>query len=203
MICYRFAAYGTPVRTVPASQPARFNAGDEAEPTQYLSLHPLGPLAELMRGNNLRTAGRIRAVQTRTWAVDVALDDLPEITFDSAGDFGIGADELVSDDQSACRQLARRLRLDLPGAIVPSAALPGTRNLVLFGPRVAAPYLTKPVSALDLPASVTAQDGRPLVSLIDIVRFKGDPHAALEAWESGIAFRFDEPDWSLSREQPN
>jgi hypothetical protein len=203
VICYRFAAYDTPLRTVPASHPARYNVGDEAEPTQYLSLHPLGPLAELMRSNDLRTAGQIRAVQTRTWAIGVELDDLPEITFDSAGIFGIVAGELVSDDQSVCRQLGRRLRLELPGAIVPSAALPGTRNVVLFGPRVAAPYLTDPVSTLDLPASITAQDGRPLVSLIDIVRFKGDPHPALDAWESETAFRFSEPDWSLTREHPN
>ena len=53
MICYRFASFATPLRTVPASQPARFNRGDEGDPTQYLSMHPLGPLAELMRNAEL------------------------------------------------------------------------------------------------------------------------------------------------------
>jgi len=203
VICYRFAAYATPLRTVPASQPARFNLGDEDEPTQYLSLHPLGPLAELMRNADLRTPEQVRAVRVRTWAVDVPLDELPQISFDNADGFEITAEELVRDDRSACQQLAGRLRGQTPGVIVPSAALPGTQNVVLFGPRVAAPYLTEPVSTLDIPASMTAADARPLVSLLDIVRFLGDRHPALEAWQRGTNFPFVEPDWSLTRDQPN
>jgi RES domain-containing protein len=202
VICYRFADYGTPLLTIPASHPARYNLGDEADPTQYLSLHPLGPLAELMRNNDLRAPEQIRAVRTRTWALSVGLDDLPEITFDNADDFGVVGDDLISDDRSACQQLAGRLRGEMPGVIVPSAALPGTRNVILFGPRVAAPYQTEPISTLDIPASVTAQDGRPLLSLINIVRFRGDPHPARDAWEGATTFRFSEPDWSLFREQP-
>jgi RES domain len=200
VICYRRADYGTPLRTVAASEPARYNAGDEAEPTQYLALHPLGPFAELMRGNDLRTAEQVRAVRTRTWALDAPLDGFPEVTFESADDFGITAEELVGDDHSACRRLARRLRNETPGLIVPSAALPGTRNVVLFGPRVAAPYLTEPVSTIDVSASITSQAGRPPVSLLDIVRFKGQPDPALEAWKGGETFVFAEPDWSLTRE---
>jgi RES domain len=197
MICYRFAAYATPLRTVPAWQPARFSRGDEAEPTQYLSLHPLGPLAELMRNADLRTHEQIRVVSTRTWALEVPLGELAEITFDTALQFAITAEQLVADDHAACQQLAGRLRDQAPGAIVPSAALPGTRNVVLFGPRVAAPYLTRPVSAIDIPASITADHGRPPISMRSLVRFKGDPHAALTAWRQGASFRFAEPDWSL------
>jgi hypothetical protein len=197
VICYRVAGYATPLRVVPASQPGRFNASDEDDPTQYMTLHPLGPLAELMRRADLRTPEQVRAARIRTWALEVPLDDLPEITFDSAEQFGIAADDLVSDDHRACRQLARILRGQLPGVIVPSAALPGTRNVVLFGPRVAAPYLTRPVSALDIPASITAEDGRPLTSLLSIVRFVGDVHLGLEAWKRGTDFRLVEPDWSL------
>jgi hypothetical protein len=196
VICYRFVSYATPLRTVPARQPARFNRGDEDDPTQYLSLHPLGPLAELMRNADLRTPEQIRAVRTRTWALDVPLDDLPEITFDTAHQFGIGAKDLVADDRSACQRLAAELRGQVPGIIVPSAALPGTRNVILFGPRVATPYLTALVSAIDIPASITAQDARPLISLLDIVRFIGDAHPALDAWQHGTALSFTEPDWA-------
>ena len=199
MICYRFAAYATPLRTVPASQPARFNSGAEHDPTQYLSLHPLGPLAELMRNADLRTEAQVRAVQTRTWALDVPLAGLREITFDTAGRFGIAAEELVADDHGACRQLAARLRSRTQGLVVPSAALPGTRNVVLFGPRVAAPYLTEPVSAIDVPAGITAEQGRPLTSLLDVVRFVGDPHPTLEAWRQGTSVGFVEPDWAIGR----
>jgi hypothetical protein len=197
VICYRFASYSTPLRTVPAWQPARFSRGDEDEPTQYLSLHPLGPLAELMRNADLRTDEQVAVVSTRTWALDVTIGDLPEITFDSAEQFGITADGLIADDHSACQELAARLRGRVPGAIVPSAALPGTRNVILFGARVAAPYLTRPVSAIDIPASITADHGRPPVSLHSLVRFRGDPHPALAAWHRGVEILFAEPDWSL------
>ena len=197
MVCYRVAAYATPLRVVPASQPGRFNASDDADPTQYMTLHPLGAFAELMRRADLRTADQVRAVRMRTWALEVPLDDLPEITFDSAEQFGISPGDLVGDDHRACQQLAGALRGQVPGMIVPSAALPGTRNVVLFGPRVAAPYLTRPVSALDLPASLTAEGGRPLTSLLSFVRFVGDVHPALDAWQHGTRFRFVEPDWSL------
>lgn len=199
MICYRFAAYATPLRTVPAALPARYSRGDEEAPTQYLALHPLGPLAELMRNADLRSPDQIRAVQTRTWALEVPLDDLPEIAFDTADQFGISAEDLVADDRSACQQLAVQLRDQVPGIVVPSAALPATRNVVLFGPRVAAPYVTQPVSALDIPTSITAEHGRPPVSLLDIVRFVGDPHPALEAWRQGLSFSFVEPEWAIAR----
>jgi RES domain-containing protein len=197
MVCYRLASYATPLRTVPASLPGRFNTGDEADPTQYASLHPLTPLAELMRGADLRSQAQLEAVKTRTWALQVPLDDLPEITFDTAEEFGISAAELVGDDRSGCQRLARRLRRESPGVIVPSAALPGTRNVVLFGARVAAPYLSEPVSVIDIPASITADGGRGPVSLLATVRFRGDPHPALQAWERGTSFRFIEPDWAI------
>jgi hypothetical protein len=197
LVCYRFATYATPLRTVPAWQPARFSRGDEDEPTQYLALHPLGPLAELMRNAALRSAEQIRVVQTRTWALEVPVDDLPEITFQNAERFQITAQQLVGDDHGPCQELANRLRGQVPGVVVPSAALPGTRNLVLFGPRVAAPYLTHPVSTLDIPASITADGARPPGSLRSPVCFVGDAHAALDAWRRGIEFRFAEPDWTL------
>ncbi|HET8778171.1 MAG TPA: RES family NAD+ phosphorylase [Candidatus Limnocylindria bacterium] len=197
MICYRVAAYATPLRVVPASQPGRYNAADEDDPTQYMTLHPLGPFAELMRRADLRTAEQVRGVRMRAWALEVPIEDLPEITFDSADQFGITAEDLVSDDHSACQQLAGVLRGQMPGMIVPSAALPGTRNVVLFGPRVAAPYLIRPVSSLDVPASVTAEHGQPPTSLLALVRFVGQLHPALAAWEHGTDFRFVEPDWSV------
>jgi RES domain-containing protein len=197
VVCYRFASYATPLRTVPAWQPARFSRGDEDEPTQYLALHPLGPLAELMRNAELRSAEQVRAISTRTWALEVPIDDLPEITFASAERFGITAEQLVGDDYVPCQELAVRIRAEVEGLIVPSAALPGTRNVVLFGPRVAAPYLTQAVSVLDVPASITADGARPPISLRSVVRFAGDMHAALDAWRNGIDFRFAEPDWLI------
>jgi RES domain-containing protein len=200
VICYRHAAYATPLRTLPASQEGRFNSLGDDEPTQYLTEHPLGPLAELMRHADLRTLDRVMAVRTRTWALSVEVNELVEISFENAREMGIAPEALVADDPAPCRELARRLRRAHAGAIVPSAALPGTRSIVLFGPRVAAPYLARTVSPLDVAAGITAEGARPLAALIERVRFVGDPHAALEAWRTGAGFRFAEPDWSLSRD---
>ena len=80
---------------------------------------------------------------------------------------------------------------------MPSAALPGTDNVVLFGERAAAPYLVDPLGAVDVPASPTAEAGRPPLGVLERVRRRGAPHAALEAWRAGEPFRFAEPSWAL------
>ena len=198
MVCYRQASYASPLRVDPSRRPGRYHRGDEEEATQYLCLHPLGPLAELMRAHSLRAEEQLRLVRARTWALRLELDGLLEITFASAAGHGIEPERLVDDDQSGCRELAVRLRRETPGLIVPSAALPGTRNVVLFGPRVVSPYLDEPVTALDVPASVTADGARPLRGLLEAVRFQGELHAELEAWRHGEPFPFGEPDWSLA-----
>jgi hypothetical protein len=199
VIVYRHATFATPLRTEPARQPGRYHDGDEAEPTQYLCLHPLGPLAELMRGHSLRRPDQIRQVRARTWALRLAHDgDLPEIGFDAAPGHGLKPRDLVADDHARCRRLAARLRrAGTRGIVVPSAALPGTRNVVLFGPRVGSPYLLEPLGEVDVPASITAHGGRPIASLIDRVRYRGDPHSELRAWQRGEPYVFDEPDWSM------
>ena len=200
MIVYRHATFGTPLRTEPARRPGRFHDEAQAEPTQYLCLHPLGPLAELMRGHSLRRPEQIRHVRARTWALRLAhAGDLPEIGFANAGEHGLTARDLVADDHARCRRLAERLRRSgTPGVVVPSAALPGTQNVVLFGPRVGSPYLLEPIGDVDVPASITAHDGRPVASLIERVRFRGDVHAALRAWQRDVPYVFGEPDWSVT-----
>ena len=198
VIVYRHATFGTPLRTEPARQPGRYHGEDQASPTQYLCLHPLGPLAELMRGNTLRRPEQIRQVRARTWALRLTGDDLLEITFDTAREHALEPGDLIADDQTRCRRLADDLRrAGTPGIVVPSAALPGTQSVVLFGPRVGSPYLLEPLGEVDVPASITAHDGRPVASLIELVRFRGEAHTELEAWQRGEAFAFDEPDWGL------
>ncbi len=201
MIAYRQAAYGSPLWTVPSRKEGRYNDGTEDSPTQYLCLHPLGPLAELMRRSNYRTPAQVKSVKTRTWALRLEGDELVEINFENAYSFGILAAELVDDDTTPCQSLASRLRTDrVPGVVVPSAALPGTRNVVLFGAHVGMSYELEPLSPIDIPASITAQDGRPIVSLLDVVRLEGEEQPALAAWLQGLEFEFAEPDWNPARE---
>jgi hypothetical protein len=194
---YRLASWRRPLRTEPSRVAGRFHRMTEESPTQYVCLHPLGPWAEFLRASGLRTADQLALVRHRTWALRFDLAGLPRIGFDDARTYGLRPGDLVSDDLRACHRLAERLRGDgVPGAIVPSAALPGTDNVVLFGERAAAPYLVEPLSAVDVPASLTADGGRPPLGLLDRVRRHGAPHAALEAWRAGEPFRFAEPSWA-------
>jgi RES domain len=182
MIVYRQATFGNPLRTEPGRRAGRYHTGSETSPTQYLCLHPLGPFAEFIRGHSVRLPDQVLQVRERTWALQLEQD------------------ELLDDDPTRCQELANELRAaDIPGMVVPSAALPGTRNVVLFGPRVGSPYLLEPLSAIDVPASITAHDGRPIVSLLELVRFRGDTHAGLDAWQRGDHLEFDEPDWELAQ----
>jgi RES domain-containing protein len=183
VICYRHCDYRTPLRSPFQAQrrPGRYHRGSEAEPTQYLCLHPLGPHAEAMRRLDARTTARARMLDLRTWALDVQLDDLVDLPF---------ADAWVADDYGACQDLADTLRESgASGVLVPSAALPGTRNVVLFGGRAAAPYHGSVVRALDVPSSITGEHGSALATLVELVRFRGAPHP-------GGDYVFTEPAWA-------
>ena len=194
---YRLASWRRPLRTEPSRIAGRYHRATEASPTQYLCLHPLGPWAEFLRASELAVVEQLALVRHRTWVVRIPLDGLLRIGFADAGAHGLRPGDLVSDDLRACHRLADRLRAaGEPGAIVPSAALPGTDNVVLFGERAAAPYLVEPLSEIDVPASLTADGGRPPLGVLDRVRRRGRPHAALEAFRSGEPFAFTEPSWA-------
>jgi hypothetical protein len=169
----------------------------EESPTQYMCLHPLGPWAEFLRAVDLRTSEQLAHVRHRTWVLRIDLAGLPRIGFEEAAGHGLRPGDLVADDPRACHRLADRLRAaGALGAIVPSAALPGTDNVVMFGARASAPYLVEAVSAIDVPASLTADGGRPPLGVLERVRRRGAPHPALEAWRAGEPFRFAEPSWA-------
>jgi RES domain-containing protein len=183
VISYRHCEYRTPLRSPFQAQrrPGRYHRGVEAEPTQYLCLHPLGPHAEAMRRFDARTPAKASLLDLRTWALDVRIDGLAELPFSEAW---------VADDYGACQDLADTLRESgASGVIVPSAALPGTRNVVLFGGRAAAPYQGAAVRALDVPSSITGEHGSALATLVELVRFRGDPHP-------GGDYLFSEPAWA-------
>lgn len=194
LLAWRLAAWDTPLWVHPNRAAGRFNPPGTG-PVQYWSLHPLTPWAELLRGQDLTQRERLRDVRSRLWVARLRVAAV-ELGFGEARAHGLEAAELVDDDRTACQRLgARCLAGDGPGAlIVPSAALPGTRNLVLFGPRVASPFAADPVDAdVDVPTTVAADDARPLDGLLDLVRFRGAPHAELEAWAAGRRFRLQEP----------
>lgn len=185
-VAFRLAAWDTPWWVNPNRSQGRFNRVGQT--TQYLSLHPLGPWAELIRRDRLFSSEDLATLRQRVWAARIELTSAVEITWDnSKSEFGIKPDELVADDQEPCRELADRLRQQgVATLIVPSAALPGTRNVVLFGPRITAPYSPVPIDVdLDVPTSLVAEGAQIHPEILGMVRRSGETHVGLEAWRAG------------------
>jgi len=199
-IAYRCAAWDTPFWVDANPIAGRFNRAGEA-PTSYLGLHPLTPWAELLRFLDIRDEASARGVRPPLWTARVVLEESEtvDLSFDTAADFGIDPEDLVADDWHPCQALAAGLRLDpaAPKAIVtPSAALPGTRNLVLLGERVISPMLMDPIDiAVDTPASIATVRGRAPTDLLDLVQYQatGIRHPGFEAWEAGYDYTLEEP----------
>jgi hypothetical protein len=201
LVAFRLANYETPLWSVPNFSAGRYNDADSGF-AQYLSLHPLTPWAELLRNEDRRTRERALLMRYPPWAIRVTLEHEPlALTFDNARDFGLAPDELVSDDHSACRALARSFRETGPHVFTaPSAALPGTTNLVVLEPRVLASWNQLPLSEVDWPGSLTSQDGRCPEGLWDLVHYRASvvKHTALRAWENGEELAFEEPEVLVS-----
>jgi RES domain len=196
IVSFRLANYETPLWAVQNFAAARYNDADSGY-AQYLSLHPLTPWAELLRNEDRRTRERALLMRYPLWAVRVQLAEPPlELTFDNAPDFGVRPADLVADDHTACRELADRLRRTGPTAFTaPSAALPGTTNLVVLEPRVLTAWQAHPVDELDWPGSLTGQDGRCPEGLWDQVAYRGSrgEHPAVRAWRRGRPISYREP----------
>jgi hypothetical protein len=201
LIAFRLANYETPLWSVENFTAGRYNASDVGF-TQYLSLHPLTPWAELLRNEDRRTGEQAVLMRYPLWALRVQLEEPPlELTFDSAVEFGLNAEDLVADEHGPCRALGQAFRDGGRKAfIAPSAALPGTRNLVVLEPRVLVPWNQVPIDDIDWPGSLASQDGRCPEGLWGLVHYRASAtkHGALEAWENGEAFVFEEPQVSTS-----
>jgi RES domain-containing protein len=200
-VAFRLANYETPLWPVDNFSAGRFNrAGDGV--TQYLSLHPMTPWAELLRGEDRRTRERAVMMRYPLWTLRVRLDDDPlDISFDTAPDYSLEPADLVADDHSPCQALAEGLRRSGVTALTaPSAALPGTQNLILLEPKVAIGWELEPIDSIDVPTSLAAQDARCPEGLWQFVHYRGSgtPHSALDAWERGDDFVVEEPEVSAT-----
>jgi len=201
LVCYRAAAWLTPLRTRNhGTLGGRFHE-PQGRATQYLSLHPLTPWAEVLRNQGITDPDDYADLRIPVWALRVVLPEPPALLdFDAAAvRSDLTPEDLVGDDPAACRRLAATLRADpdAPRVLrVPSAALPGTENLVILEPRRSVEYLQAPRRRQQVPAALTSVRARPPAALAPFVRHRGQAHAGLEAWRRGQAFALPaiEPD---------
>lgn len=197
VVAYRATAYYNPLWATPNTSWGRYNAPGDG-PTQYLSFHPMAPWAEQLRNLDARTPQQAREVRVPLWAMRVSLDTEPlALDFSNVESFGLQPGDLVADDRSACRGLANGLRADgLPAFTAPSAALPGTRNLVVLQPKAGIDFHLEPIDDVDVPCSMLAQDGRCPEGLWHSVHYErtGVLHPALDAFLDGDDFDFAQPE---------
>jgi RES domain-containing protein len=196
-VAFRAAGYETPLWAVPNVSGARYNHAGSV-PTQYLSLHPMTPWAELLRNLDSQTAAEARAMRVEIWAIRIALADDPvDVTFDTAPSFGLAPEDLVADDQGPCRAAAAAMfTAGTRSFFAPSAALPGTTNLIVLEPAVVTDYHVEPVDPEDWPTAMLAQNGRCPEGLWDHVHYKHVTieHPALLAWRGGTDYEFEQPE---------
>jgi hypothetical protein len=196
VVVYRAAAYHTPLWIEPNVIDGRFHRTGEG-PVQYFCLHPLGPLAEAVR--RLPDGLDPAEIRRPVWALRLPDAPVQTLGFEQAAEWGIDPYDLVCprEGYAECQDLADTFlaQEEPPMLLVPSAALPGTWNLVVFGQRVLAPYTPEPFdSLLDVPGAPVAVGARALDELVALVRPLDQlAHAAYDAWSAGEPYEFVEP----------
>ncbi len=191
---FRHAAYDSPWWAFPSSRAGRFHR-PRSETVQYLSIHPLGPAAEMLR-HNVGPSGNPDDVVLNLWTAVLDVDDdVTWIDFADCTRYGLTADELVGDDYTLTQRLADTVRNSGATAlIVPSAALPGTHNLVLFGVRILHPFLSAPLTPEEIPTGHLSDGARSPKEVAPHVRWFGSPHKAAQQWKTtGKYDLFDDP----------
>ncbi len=193
LTAFRHASYDTPWWTFPSSRTGRFHRA-RSDTVQYLSLHPLGPAAEMLR-QNVGPHGDPDDIVLNLWAATVDVKDVIRIDFGDCADYGLTPDELVGDDYAPTQILADVVRGTQASAMmVPSAALPGTQNLILFGVRVLNPFLSKPISPEEIPTGHLSDGARAPAEVAPYVRWFGTPHKSVEQWKTTGSYElFDDP----------
>lgn len=177
----------------------RWHGPGQSRPVQYLSLHPMGPLAEHARHTGAATASDLRELRRNVFALRVHLDNVLHLDFDTARGLGLDPHLLVGPPSSypACAAWLGAL-LDgephIDGVRTPNAALPGTETLVVVGRRHPLPYLEVPRRPVDIPCAMAAAEAHAPASLAGhVVPLGSTAHPALAAWRRGRADAFTQP----------
>jgi hypothetical protein len=148
-----------------------------------------------MLRHNLGPDGDPDDVLLNLWTATVDVDKVTRIDFDDCAAYGITADELVGEDYRSTQAVAAAvLATGATAMVAPSAALPGTHNLMLFGIRFLHPYLWAPLTDDDVPTGHLTDGARPPAEVAAHVRWRGTAHKAAEQWKATAAYDlFEDP----------
>lgn len=172
---YRATTYDTPVWVRPNRRPGRWSRPRDKVVAQYCCLDPAAPYAEFVRSEDLQEEEAAEA-RIGLWQLRITEGAVLDISSEEhADELGLDWAALTSDDWSYCQELTGRV-LDQGGrgVIAPSAALPGSSSLVLFGPRSELVWGLHPRLSIQVPARELVS-GAPRPGLIRATRRHGDP----------------------------
>lgn len=148
-----------------------------------MSLDAETPFAEVLRHEDLRTEEETSHYSSTIWQLQI--DDgliVDYSTFELADAAGFDAQALIDDDHERCQTEAQWLaKIGARGLLSPSAALPGSTSLTLFGARVCVPWNTTTELASSIPAQ-RLTTGHPPAGLTTKVRYFGQPDPLLSTY---------------------
>jgi hypothetical protein len=148
-----------------------------------------------MLRHNVGPDGDPDDVVLNLWTAVLDIDDVTRVDFDDCERYGRTVDELVGDDYTPTQALGGAVKAS--GAIamvVPSAALPGTHNLILFGVRLLHPFLWEPLMPEEVPTGHLTDNARAAAEVAGHVRRFGTAHtAAAQEKATGTDDLFDDP----------
>jgi RES domain-containing protein len=181
-VVYRATSYDVPLWVNPNRRGGRWNLPG-VHCTQYCCLDAEAPFAELLRHEDLPTEASASHYFSTVWQLRIDEGAITDYgTFDKAEAAGFQADALVEDDHERCQAEADWLMSHgSNGILSPSAALPGSVNLTVFGPRVPVPWNTLTTLASSVPAQKIAS-GHPPPGLTQRTRYIGQEHSLLAAF---------------------
>ena len=155
---------------------------------QYLAPHEDASWAEHVRRSGVRTEDERRHFLLRLWRMRVTERRIADLsTFDRIEESGLEPARFVDDDHAYCRHLAAALGdSGFRGVLAPSAAHPGAVNFTLFGSRRECKMGEQsPRPDHYIPCQLIADRAVPPPHVLDITRYRGEPHLGLYEWEAG------------------
>lgn len=192
---FRHSAYRTPWWREPSPRAGRYHRPGGLI-VQYLSCHPLGPAAEMVR-HYIGSGGDPDHLKLNLWTAMLEMDCV-RIDFENCVGHQITPEQLVGDDYEPTQALAERVEASgVPAMVVPSAALPGTENVILFGRRLSADYLAEPFSEEEIPTGHLSDMARAPQEVIteNLLCGFGTQHRGLLHWrDTGELFVLEDPD---------
>jgi RES domain-containing protein len=180
-VVFRATTYDTPLRVSPNSRPGRWSHPRDGTIAHYCALDVAAAVAEMVRSEDLKDMAEARELRVSIWELRIdegAIVDFSDPT--QTREQGFGWEDLLSDDWNECQAEGLEI-IDAGGrgVLAPSASLPGSRCLTLFGPRTEVAWKGEPRLAIQIPARHIFR-GEPGHGVVRDTRFFGQPHPEAE-----------------------